>query len=47
MYVVTDGIEQGNTILAKGANKTKPGTKIRPQSVPMDSIVDSFDTVFK
>ncbi len=47
MYVVADGIEKGTTILAKGANKVRPGTKIIPLAVPMDSIVNSFDTVFK
>lgn len=47
MYVVQDGVEKGTTILAKGANKVKPGTRIKPQLVSMDSIVNSFDTVFK
>lgn len=46
-YVVDKGVEAGNTILAKGANKVKPGTKINPQPVPMDSILNSFSPVFK
>jgi membrane fusion protein (multidrug efflux system) len=47
MYVVSDGVEAGTLILAKGANKVKPGTKIIPEEVAMDSILTSFNTVFK
>ncbi len=47
MYVVSEGVQEGTTILAKGANKVKPGTKIIPEAVSMDSILGSFKTVFK
>jgi len=47
IYVVKYGVEKGTIILAKGANKVKPGTKIKPQKVTMDSIENSFETVFK
>jgi membrane fusion protein (multidrug efflux system) len=47
VYVVDDGVEKGTIILAKGANKVKPGTKIQPQPIALDSIVNSFNTVFK
>lgn len=47
VYVVNEGVEKGTTILAKGANKVKPGTKIQPQPIALDSIVNSFNTVFK
>ncbi|MBZ9730257.1 efflux RND transporter periplasmic adaptor subunit [Salegentibacter sp. JZCK2] len=47
VYVVKEGIEKGSIILAKGANKVKPGTKIQPQPITLDSIVNSFNTVFK
>lgn len=47
VYVVNAGIEKGTTILAKGANKVKPGAKIQPQPIALDSIVNSFNTVFK
>jgi len=47
VYVVKDGVEKGDTILAKGANKVKPGNKIQPQPIALDSIVNSFNTVFK
>ncbi len=47
IYVVSEGVQEGTTILAKGANKIKPGTKIIPEEVSMDSILSSFNTVFK
>lgn len=47
MYVVSDGVQKGTTILVKGANKVKPGTKIIPEEVSMDSVLTSFNTVFK
>jgi len=47
VYVVKDGVQKGTKILAKGANKVKPGAKIKPRPVPMDSIVNSFNKVFK
>lgn len=47
LYVIGDGVEEGETILAKGVSKVRPGMKIKPQPVAMDSILNSFDTVFK
>lgn len=49
LYVVQekDGVEEGELILAKGADKVRPGMKIKPQEVSLDSITGSFDTVFK
>ena len=47
MYIVDNGIEVGETILAKGLNKVGPGTKIKPMLKPLDSIINSFETVFK
>jgi len=47
VYVVDEGVEKGTTILAKGASKVKPGAKIQPQPIALDSIVNSFNTVFK
>jgi membrane fusion protein (multidrug efflux system) len=47
VYVVDGGVEEGTKILAKGANKLQPGTKIQPQPIALDSIVNSFNTVFK
>ncbi|MBZ9629586.1 efflux RND transporter periplasmic adaptor subunit [Salegentibacter sp. LM13S] len=47
VYVVDGDVEEGAKILAKGANKVQPGTKIQPQPIALDSIVNSFNTVFK
>lgn len=47
LYIVDNGIQVGETILAKGINKVGPGTKIKPMPVAMDSIINSFNTVFK
>ena len=49
LYVVKeeDGVEAGELILAKGTGKVRPGMKISPNKVSMDSILDSFDQVFK
>ena len=44
---VVEGINVGDVILAKGVGKVRPGTKIVPQSTPIDSITKSFETVFK
>ncbi len=47
LYIVSDGVTPGMTILAKGANKVQPGSRIIPQQVSVDSLLSSFDTVFK
>ncbi len=46
-YVIEAGIEKGDSILGNGVGKVRPGTQIHPRPTPMDSILDSFDTVFK
>lgn len=47
LYVIKSGLTTEQTILAKGLNKVRSGTKIKPVLKPLDSIVNSFDTVFK
>ena len=44
---VVHGLKEGDQILAEGVDKVRPGTKIIPQPKPLDSIVNSFSTVFK
>jgi membrane fusion protein (multidrug efflux system) len=47
LYVIGEGkVGAGAIILAKGANKLRPGTRILPQQVPIDSITQSFKPVF-
>ncbi len=47
LYVVKSGVTTEQTILAKGLNKVRSGAKIKPILTPLDSVVNSFDTVFK
>ncbi len=44
---VVKGLNEGDQILAEGVGKVRPGTKIIPQLKSLDSIVNSFSTVFK
>ncbi|MDT7828751.1 efflux RND transporter periplasmic adaptor subunit [Pricia sp. S334] len=46
-YVLQGGLAKGDSILGNGVGKVRPGTKIKPEPTPVDSIVNSFDTVFK
>ncbi|MCP9199187.1 efflux RND transporter periplasmic adaptor subunit [Gramella sp. GC03-9] len=49
LYVIRDddGVDEGDIILAQGTSKVRPGMKIKPQRVSLDSITNSFDQVFK
>lgn len=44
---VLQGLNEGDEILAKGVGKVRPGTRIIPEPTAIDSIVQSFDQVFK
>ena len=46
-YVVDKGVEQGDKILAEGTDKVKTGDKITPKETSLDTILNSFETVFK
>ncbi|MCX2680586.1 efflux RND transporter periplasmic adaptor subunit [Galbibacter sp. EGI 63066] len=45
--VVKSGVNEGDAILAKGVNKVRTGAKIVPQPMSLDSLLNSFETVFK
>jgi membrane fusion protein (multidrug efflux system) len=47
LYIVDNGLEVSEIILAKGLNKVSSGSKIKPVEKPLDSIINSFQTVFK
>ncbi|MGA8854916.1 MAG: efflux RND transporter periplasmic adaptor subunit [Christiangramia sp.] len=49
LYVISedDGVKAGDIILAQGTGKVRPGMKIKPKKVSLDSITGSFDQVFK
>ena len=44
---VFEGLEEGDEILAQGVGKVRPGTRIIPKPTSIDSIVQSFDQVFR
>ena len=49
LYVISedDGVKEGDLILAQGTGKVRPGMKITPKKVSLDSITGSFEQVFK
>ncbi|MCH4822358.1 efflux RND transporter periplasmic adaptor subunit [Gramella lutea] len=49
LYVISeeDGVKEGDLILAQGTGKVRPGMKITPEKVSLDSITGSFEQVFK
>lgn len=47
LYVVDAGLEKGDKIVAKGANKLRGDTKIKPQEMPFDSIAKPIEKVFR
>jgi membrane fusion protein (multidrug efflux system) len=47
LYVVTSGLENGDVIVAKGANKLRGNSKINPQEMPFDSIAKPTETLFR
>jgi membrane fusion protein (multidrug efflux system) len=47
LFIVDKGLDVGEIILAKGLNKVSSGSKIKPIEKPLDSIINSFQTVFK
>lgn len=44
---VIQGLDAGTQILASGVSRVRPGTTIIPQPTSVDSIVQSFEPVFK
>ena len=46
-FIISRGLEVGDRILAKGVGNVRSGAQIKPNIVPMDSVVNSFSTVFK
>lgn len=45
--IVESGLNEGETILAKGINKVRPGMKIIPLPSTTQEIINSFQTTFK
>lgn len=47
LYVINSGVKKGDKIVAKGVGKLRPGTPIKPQEVPFDSIAKPVDQLFQ
>tara|TARA_R110002020_G_scaffold64795_1_gene171610 strand:- start:1935 stop:3071 length:1137 start_codon:yes stop_codon:yes gene_type:complete len=47
LYVVASGVQKGDKIVAKGANKLRGNSKINPQEMPFDSIAKPIEKVFR
>ncbi|CAM3335693.1 efflux RND transporter periplasmic adaptor subunit [Aequorivita lipolytica] len=47
LYVVESGLQKGDRIVAKGANKLRGNSKINPQEMPFDSIAKPIEKVFR
>lgn len=47
LYVVDAGLEKGERIVAKGANKLRGDSKINPQEMSFDSIAKPIEKVFR
>ncbi len=46
-YLIQEGVGPGETILAQGVNKVYPNTVIVPRPTSADSVVLSYQAVFK
>ncbi|AFL80590.1 RND family efflux transporter, MFP subunit [Aequorivita sublithincola DSM 14238] len=47
LYVIASGLQKGDKIVAKGANKLRGNTKINPKEMPFDSIAKPIEKVFR
>ncbi|MGB7394682.1 MAG: efflux RND transporter periplasmic adaptor subunit [Pricia sp.] len=47
IYVVNDGLEEGDRIIGKGTGKIQGKTKVNPQQVPFDSIAQPIEKSFR
>lgn len=47
LYVISEGLEKGNWIIAKGVAKLRGTTKVKPMEVPFDSVAKPIKRVFR
>jgi membrane fusion protein (multidrug efflux system) len=47
LYVVSEGVEKGDRIVAKGVGKLRGDTKIKPMEIPFDSVAKPIEKVFR
>ena len=46
IYIVSEGIDEGDEIIAEGVSLIRSGTAVYPESLPYDSITSPVATVF-
>jgi len=46
LYVIESGVEKGDSVVAKGADKLRTGTRISPQPVAFDSVAKPLEKIF-
>ena len=46
LYIIESGLEKGDSVVAKGADKLRSGSRISPQPVSFDSITKPMEKVF-
>ncbi|MEO9077561.1 MAG: efflux RND transporter periplasmic adaptor subunit [Gelidibacter sp.] len=47
LYVVSEGLQKGDKIVAKGVSKLRGDTKIQPMEVPFDSVAKPIQIIFR
>lgn len=47
LYVISEGLKQGDKIVAKGVAKLRGDSKIKPMEIPFDSIAKPINKVFR
>ena len=47
IYVVGDGLEEGQKIMARGLNRVKEGDKIKANKVTLEEVIEDYQQVFK
>jgi len=47
LFVVREGVQKGDKIIAKGVAKLRGETKIKPMEIPFDSVAKPIEKVFK
>ncbi|MGM0635709.1 MAG: efflux RND transporter periplasmic adaptor subunit [Bacteroidota bacterium] len=47
LYVLKNGLSEGDKIMAEGVNRVKDGDEIQPKEISLDEVLSAYKTVFK
>ncbi|MBJ7880939.1 efflux RND transporter periplasmic adaptor subunit [Gelidibacter salicanalis] len=47
MYVISDGLKEGDKIVAKGVAKLRGDSKVKPMEIPFDSVAKPIEKLFR